>query len=302
MTRRQLLQSAVPPLAALAARRLDAESAPDVKFPTEPRARLAVASYPFRKFLDPKKGSMTLLDFPKMVVDKFGVPGIEPLDEHFPSTGAPYLKQLSQALAAAGSHVVNIAVGRLGGSFYDTDANHRKTAIESARRWINVAGTLGAPGIRVHIQSARGSQPDVDRAADSLAAVAVSGEQARIVVSLENDDPRSEDAFFIVKILEKVNSPWLRALPDFCNSMILGKGDQYNYDAVTAMFARAYSICHVKDSEDDDHKHFTVDIAKTFAIAKAAHYRGYFSMEWDADGDPYSNTQRLVDLSLRNLA
>lgn len=302
MTRRELMQSAVVPLAALAAGRLEGESGPDVKFPTDPKARLAVASYPFRKFLDPKHGSMKLVDFPAMVAKQFGVHGIEPLDEHFPSTGAAYLKEFSRAVKDAGSRVVNIPVGRLGGSFYDLDANRRKAAIETARRWMEVATAIGSPGIRVHIQGARGAQPDVDRAADSLAAVAVAGQEQRIVVSLENDDPRSEDAFFIVKILDKVASPWLRALPDFCNSMLLGKGEQYNYDGVTAMFAHAYSISHVKDSEDDEGKHFTVDVAKTFAIAKAANYRGYFSMEWDANGDPYANTKRLVEMSLRNLA
>src|ERR1700733_3410561 len=62
---------------------------PHVAFPSNPRERLAVASWPFRKLVDPKKGTLPLLDFPKMVVDRFGVNGVEPLDEHFLSTDAP---------------------------------------------------------------------------------------------------------------------------------------------------------------------------------------------------------------------
>ncbi len=302
MNRRHFLQTSLAGLAAASASRLSAAAGPNVKFPTDPHARLAVASYPFRKDLDPKHGKLTLLDFPKMIADRFGVSGIEPLDEHFPSTDATFLNKFRKALAASHSHVVNIAVGRLHGSFYDLDPNKRKTAIDNARHWVDVAGAIGSPGIRTHIQSARGTQPDVDRTAGSLSALAVYASQKRIVVSLENDDPHSEDAFFIVQVLEKVNNPWLRALPDFCNSMILGKGDQYNYDAVTAMFAHAYSICHVKDSETDNGKLYNIDIAKTFGIAKAANYRGYFSMEWDAEGDPYENTKRLVAESMSNLS
>ncbi len=302
MNRRHFLQASATGLAAAFASPLGAAAGPDVKFPTDPHARLAVASYPFRKEFDPKHGKLTLLDFPKMVADRFGVAGIEPLDEHFHSTDAAFLNKFRKALAAANSHVVNIAVGRLHGSFYDLDPNKRKTAIDNARHWVNVAGAIGSPGIRAHIQSARGAQPDVDRTADSLSALAVYASQKRIVVSLENDDPHSEDAFFIVKVLEKVNNPWLRALPDFCNSMILGKGSQYNYDAVTAMFAHAYSICHVKDSETDNGKLYTIDMARTFRIAKAAGYRGYFSMEWDAEGDPYENTKRLIAESMSNLS
>jgi len=39
-----------------------------------------------------------------------------------------------------------------------------------------------------------------------------------------------------------------RALPDFCNSM-MGGHEQFNYDAVTAMFRRADHIAHRKDAE-----------------------------------------------------
>ena len=59
----------------------------------------------------------------------------------------------------------------------------------------------------------------------------------------------------------------------------------------------------VKEGEDGpDGQFFPVDVAKTFGIAKAAGYRGYFSMEMDRKGDPYEGTQELIDLSLKYLA
>jgi hypothetical protein len=42
-------------------------------------------------------------------------------------------------------------------------------------------------------------------------------------------------------------------------------------------------------------------MAKTFAIAKAAGYRGYYSMEFEGQGGPYEGTQKLIDESLKNL-
>ena len=121
------------------------------------------------------------------------------------------------------------------------------------------------------------------------------------IVYLENDDLVSEDAFFLVKVIEKVSHPYLRALPDFCNSMLGGDAD-FNYRAVATMFQHAYNIAHVKDSEvGDKGKLFTVGVEKTFAIAKAAGYRGYYSMEWEGAGEPYAGTQRLIDLSLKHL-
>jgi sugar phosphate isomerase/epimerase len=274
---------------------------PHASFPSNPRDRLAVASWPFRKLLDPKKGTLPLLDFPKMIADRFGVNGIEPLDEHFLSTDAVYLEQFRTAVEKAGSRIVNIPVGKLGGSFYDVDADRRKRVVETAKHWVDVAAIVGSPGVRMHVASAK-TPPNVALAASSLKEVVEHGEKKNVVVHLENDDPKSEEAFFLVDVMKAANTLWLRALPDFCNSMLLERGDDYNYKAVAAMFEHAYGICHVKDSEQDGKKMFHVDLARTFEIARAARYRGYFSIEYDADGDPVGPTEALIAGSLKALA
>jgi sugar phosphate isomerase/epimerase len=275
---------------------------PAISFPTAPRERLAVASYPFRADLDPGKGTMKLVDFPRMVADRFQVKGIEPLDQHFQSTEAAYLDEFRKALDATGTHIVNIPVGRLHGSFYDPDDDKRKTVIAIAKKWVDVAAALGAPGIRVHVQGVKGLEPNAERAAASLAEVAEYGHRKQIVVNLENDDPASEDAFYLIDVINRAKTRWLRALPDFCNSMLLNKGEAYNYRAVAAMFQRACTISHVKEIETDDGKLFRVDLAKTFAIAKEAGYKGYYSMEWDSDGDPYAGTKHLIAEALKALS
>ena len=85
---------------------------------------------------------------------------------------------------------------------------------------------------------------------------------------MENDNPISEDPFFIVKVIEKVNSPWLHALPDFANSLVTGRED-HAYQGVQAMFAHAYNICHVKALETNEQgKEFRVDMPKTFGILR----------------------------------
>lgn len=266
---------------------------PHASFPSNPRERLAVASYPFRKLLP-------LLDFPKMVAERFGVHGIEPLDTHFLSTDAGYLGKFRETLEKAGSRVVNIPVGRLGGSFYDADAERRKRAIDAAKHWIDVAVVVASPSVRVHVAAAK-NPPNVALAAESLREVADYGERKNVVVHLENDDPKSEEAFFLVDVIKAAKTLWLRALPDFCNSMLLERGSEYNYDAVRVMFDHAYGICHVKDSEQDGKKMFHVDLGRTFEIARAAGYRGYFSMEYDAEGDPVGPTEGLIEASLRKI-
>lgn len=292
----------------------DAADAPEprIAFPKSPRDRIAVSSYPFRAFINTHSGrnrgnnapnvqKMDLTDFPAMVAKAFSVSHIEPNSRHFMSTDAAYLNRFNAALAKAAVKVANIAVDG-SGSFYDPDPAVRSGAIAYAKHWVDVAVQVRSPSIRAHVSASRHSDPNVDRAAASLEEVADYGARQNVVINLENDDPKSEDAFFIVKVIEAVNHPYLRALPDFANSMLNGDAD-FNYRALTAMFQHAYCICHVKDGEDDDNgKLLTIDIKKSFDILKASGYRGFCSMEFDAAGDPYAATHKLIDQTLKYLA
>jgi sugar phosphate isomerase/epimerase len=187
-------------------------------------------------------------------------------------------------------------------SFYDRHLAARKQAITHAKQFVDVAVQIGCPSIRVHIGRTKDSSPDIQRTVESLGDVVGYASSRNVVVNLENDDLISEDAFFLVKVIEAVNHPFLRALPDFANSMMTGN-DDFNYRAVEAMFRHAYCICHVKDGEvDDNGKRFNIDMQKTFGILKASGYRGYCSIEFDEPGDPYAPTAALIEQTLRSLA
>ena len=176
-------------------------------------------------------------------------------------------------------------------------------AVTKSSEWIDVGAALGSPSIRTHIQGTKDSKPDVGRAADTLARVAEYAAKKNVVVHLENDDPVSEDPFFIVQVLDKVNSPWLRALPDFGNSLAAHDDQDFQNRAIDVMFAHAYGICHVKDGEPDEQgKPTHVDMARTFGILKKHGYKGYCSIEYDAPGDPYKPTADLVEKTVRFLS
>jgi len=217
---------------------------------------------------------MDLTDFPAEVVKKFNIRNIEPHNRHFRSLDPAYLGIFREALGKASVKVVDIAVDGQS-SFYDGDPSTRKKAIAYAKKWVDVAVEIGSPGIRTHIHRPSNSVPSVQRTAESLREV---------------------------KVIEEVNHPYLHALPDFANSMMTGNAD-FNYRALQAMFQHAYSICHVKDGEAGDHgKLFTIDMKKSFDILKASGYRGYCSMEFDAPGEPYAPTARLIEQTIRYLS
>jgi sugar phosphate isomerase/epimerase len=285
---------------------LAADAGPSVRFPTAARERIAIASYPFRDFVagrEDKSGSgkMELKEFVAHVSAKFNIRKIEPWSPHFRSLDKAYLEELGASVAKAGGAFVDIAVDGEH-SPYAMDSAERDRAVAGSKQWIDVAVTIGSPSARTHIPAANDSKPDVERTAESLKRVAEYGALKNVVVHLENDDAVSEDPFFIVKVIEKVNSPWLRALPDFGNS-VAAHDDDYAYKGVDEMFAHAYGISHVKEIEEGEQgKIAHVDLAKTFGIAKQHGYKGYFSMEWDSPGDPYAGTAGLIEKTLKNLA
>jgi len=285
---------------------LAAPSDPRLKFPAQPRERICIASYPFRDYIaDPEQKAtaprMDLKDFAAHVIDKFHINKIEPWTGHFPSTDPRYLEQFHSAVEKAGGQVANMAVDGEH-SPYSPDRAEREKAVAFSRKWIDVAAILGSPGIRTNIPETKDSKPDLDRAAGSLSQVVDYAAKKNVVISLENDNPVSEDPFFLVKLIEKVNSPWLHALPDFANSLAHTDPD-YAYRGIDAMFAKAYCICHVKETENNDKgEPVHVDMAKTFGILKRHNYKGYLSMEWDSPGDVYAGTASLIEQTVKYLS
>jgi sugar phosphate isomerase/epimerase len=279
----------------------------NLQFPTRPRDRLAVTSWPFRAYMESpanqgRKASvpgMDIKEFPAMVAERFAVYNVNPLLSHFPSTDSAYLESFREAVAKARSHIVDL--GLPGGYFATTDTTTADAAVQDSCKWIDSAAAIGSPSVRQHLSAKQGQKPDLDAAAIHLARLADYGGKRNVVVNLENDSAVAEDPYFIVNVVEKVNHPYLRALPDFGNS-IAKYGEEGNEKAVAAMLKQAFNMCHVKGTVQLDGKTYHVDLGRMFEIARQSSYRGYFSMEFDTNGgDPFVGTAKLIDETLHYL-
>jgi len=289
--RRDFLASSLALAASLKA------AAPTANFPRDPRHRLSVSTYPFRTVISPH--GMSLAQFAATIVDTFHVYGIEPWSRHFESIEPAYLAELKSAFDKAGVRVVNIPCDvrvTLCGS-----AEERDTSLATWRKWVDAALLIGSPSIRVHVPKGK-SPDDVSCAVDSLKAIAGYGAEKNVVINLENDNPGSEDPARVLKVIETVNSPYLRSLPDFCNSMQIHDDAMYNARSLAALFPHAFNISHVKDVEIVDGKSLRVDVDAIFALAKKAGYRGYFSMETEGSLDPYDGSKLLIAAAVKNLS
>jgi sugar phosphate isomerase/epimerase len=283
-----------------------AESKPAVRFPSNPRARISIASYSFRNFIvGPESNAanqpMQIKDFGAHVMDKFNVNKIEPWSRHFASTDPKYLEDFRNTMHKAGAAVANMSVDG-DQSLYAADKEERLAAIAFTTQWIDIAATIGSPSIRRNVAQAKDSAPAAGRLAESLQRVVEHAAAKNVVVHLENDNDVSEDPFFLLRVIKQVDSPWLHALPDFGNTLST-HDDDYEYRGLDALFTQAYGICHVKETVGTDQGQTkTVDLARAFGILKKHNYKGYCSMEYDSAGDPYAPTAKLVADAVRLLA
>jgi sugar phosphate isomerase/epimerase len=280
---------------------------PHANFPTDPRARLSVSTYPFRSVIASSgrrhhdaakptaKPLMDLATFARTVPDEFHITGIEPWSEHFSSTEHEDILKLRAAFDSAGVHPVNIACDERVDLCSEDEAK-RTSGNATYRKWIDIAVTLGSPSIRIWIPKCTDTS-DLSKALSALKPTLDYAATQNVVINLENDDPVLSSDSRIIAFMKLANTPYLRACPDFANSL-MGGDEHFNTEAVRHMFAHAWNIAHVKDGESFDGKIKTVSMTELFGIAKASGYRGYYTMESDSNIDPYADTRHLIEQSL----
>ncbi len=307
LTRRGFFASAALSSAHLALAHLAPAQQPSYplrNFPDSPRQRLAIATYPFRAMIvapgnsdrSPSVPGLDLAGFARYIRTEFNVFGIEPLHSHFPSTDPADIRKLKSAFDAADVRTVNIPVDE-DVDLTSPDSARRDSSYHTLERWIDIAAILGSPSIRIGVVPHGTGPADIAGPAAALQSLLHYASARNVTICFENDDPVFGTAARIVAILHLANSPWLRALPDFANSL-MGGDETFNTEAVRSMFRYAANIAHVKDAEVIDKVHRTVSLKKLFTIAHQADFRGFYSMESDSGVNPTADTHHLIEQCL----
>ena len=290
--------------AALASAYAALGQSPRVTYPTDPRHRLAVATYPFRaRIISPNNSDrsnkfpgMDLAAFARYIRSEFNVFGIEPLHSHFSSTDPADVHKLKSAFDAAGVRTVNIPVDE-DVDLTSSEPTRRDASNRTLARWVDIAAILQSPSIRIGTVPHGSAPSDIAGPAAALKPLLSYAAARNVIVCLENDDPIFGSADRIVAILKQVSSPWLRALPDFANSL-MGGDEAFNARAVRSMFRFGANIAHVKDAEVINKVRRTASLTELFAIARQSGFQGFYSMESDSNADPTADTHHLIEQCL----
>jgi sugar phosphate isomerase/epimerase len=229
-----------------------------------------------------RDGTLTLLDFPRLAREEFGVGTVELVSTFFENQSARYLNQLREEIAKQRLRVANIAVDT--GTLSSADPDARRTDLEAIKQWFHVARAVGAEAIRVNTGQAEPDDAEaLARVVDGYRELAEHAELSRVRLLIENHGGVSSDPAHIVRILEGVPSTWFGTCPDVSNFA----GDTWE-EGMRVMAPRAVAV-HVKNHGYDpsgqqswsgrDGAPRRFDLRRSLAILKESGYAGPLNFE-----------------------
>ena len=229
--------------------------------------------------------TLTLMDFPKLARDEYGVDTVELVSTFFESQSARYLNELRQELARNRLKVHNIAVDT--GNLSSPDEETRRTDLETIKQWFHVARALGSAAIRVNTGDAQpNDQAALERIVEGYRELAEHGQQSGVKLLIENHGGASSDPKNIQQILDQVDTPWFATCPDVNNFV----GETWE-EGMRVMAPRAFAV-HVKNSGYDpegwqtsqarDGSTRRFNLKESLRILQQAGYTGPLNFEYNS--------------------
>ena len=216
-----------------------------------------------------KKGKWKNLDFPRIAREDFGLNGIEFVNTLFEVPTAGYLNRLKQNAKDHGVAMVLIMVDDEGDGCEPTPKLRRQFDVNH-RKWIDIAHYLGCHSVRTNC---RGPQ-NVDKkealkwAAESYNMLLEYAVQAKISIVIENHGGVSNDAEWMVQLMNEVDNLYFGTYPDWRQPS--GNFDNVDFLKKTLPWATGMSYRNQPTEELT---------AKMIKLSRDAGYKGWYGIE-----------------------
>ncbi|MBX3441746.1 MAG: sugar phosphate isomerase/epimerase [Planctomyces sp.] len=290
MNRREWIAGVASAAAAVAGKDARAET-PAATPPTPVRPnRIAVSTYSYWRFRDDSKLSIEeCID----LAAQQGFDGVEILHIQMTDESPAALARIKQRAFQAGLDLCGFSTHQ---GFVNPDPDVRKKNIGHTRKCIELAYRLGIPTIRVNtgrwgttksfdeLMRNKGIEPRLEGhtddegfrwVIDSFVELLPVAEECGVVMGLENHWGLGRDAEGVIRIIDEIGSPWLRATLDTGNFL----ERQYEQYAMLA----PYAVLVQAKTYFGGGTWYTLDIdyPRVAALLREAGYRGYISLEFE---------------------
>jgi sugar phosphate isomerase/epimerase len=260
-----------------------------------PRMKLSLSAYSFRTALAAPKKSMTLDDFVDLA-SRWDLDAVEPTSYYFPEPATPeYCRSLRRHAFLQGLSISGTAVRN---TFTYPPGPQLEKEIDHVKRWIDLAAELHAPSIRIFAGDLQNGTSEADARRWCIEAISRCCEHAAtrgIFLALENHGGIVTTPDQTLAIVREVKSDWFGVNLDTGN---FHGSDPYADLARVAPYA---VVVQVK-SEITIGKgpRQPADLVRLIKILRDVNYRGFVTLEYEADADPRQAVPRYLQ-QLRKL-
>jgi len=255
---------------------------------------IAVSTYSFWRFKDDTKLPIaTCID----LAGEMGFDGVELLHIQMEGEDNSYLQGLKRRALANGLDLCGFSIHQ---GFVSPDEAVRQKNIDHTRHCIDLAYRLGIPTIRVNtgrwgtiksfnaLMENRGIEPNLPGYSDddgfgwvidSLEKCLPRAEECGVVLGLENHWGLGRTAEGVLRIVQAIDSPWLRATMDTGN-FLENPYPQLEQMAPLTAFVQAKTYYGGGTWYTLD-----LDYPRIASILRRHHYHGYISLEFEGQED-----------------
>lgn len=295
-TRRQFLRNAALFAAGGAAAGGGAAFARDpIQRSDGPRLKLSCAAYSYRSYLVGEKPAMTVEDFIDACAAA-NLDGVELTGYYFPQPISDgYLHHIKRKCYLLG---LDISGTGHRNDFCRPPGAERDHDIAWVKQWIDYAAILGAPFCRIYAGGVHQGQTYDDTlrwCVEAIQEVSEYGGTRGVMCGLETHGGITATGEETLRILEGVKSDWFGLNLDIAN---FHTEDPY---ADTGLLAKYAITVHLKTEVNPGGRgKQPMDFQRVIEIMRGVNYRGYLTIEHEADEDPAEAVPRYAKV-LRGL-
>ncbi len=277
------------------------------------RNPIGVSTYSFWQFRGERLGIEDCLD--KAAAMDFD--GVEVLHVQMRDESNAALQRIKRRAHALGLALMGFSTHQ---GFVSPDEDLRRTHVQKTLYQVDLAYRLGIPTMRINtgrwgtiksfdaFMARKGIEPALEGHTDEEAFGWVIGsiekllpraEECGVVLGLENHWGLGRTAAGVLRIVEAIQSPWLRMTLD------TGNFPERPYEQMEAMASSAVPIALVQAKTyfgGGRWYELDLDYARIAAILREHGYRGWVSLEFEGDEDAETGVPRSLALLRRHFA
>jgi len=251
------------------------------------------------------QGKFNILDFPKLIKDKFKVKGAEYWSIPFMGNENDdiFLRTLKEKSIDSNTDNLLILVDNLnlqtmksGPSLASSIKKERKESIDFHKKWVDVAKKINCHSIRVNLHSNESDESKIlDNASKSILELVEYSKNDKINIVIENHGGITADADWLVSLIKNINSKYVGSLPDFGSfNFCIRKGEldfenlnktcvnQYDkYEGVKKLMPYAKGVSAKSIQFDKNGEESTTNFSRMIKIISESNYKGYLTIEYE---------------------